>query len=301
MAQICMATDGGGGGCSGSAPPPRRTYRRRRYTRRYKRAYRRAGKTLYKKQKRQVKKKMSRFLLAQINPFHPMAEGCKIPDSNTFPSTPVRADDTFGLSLVTASNINAWAFRPTVTRTVVNGTEGAASWAWSATYTGATDSARRTSIQNNYTLIRSVAHGIRIYSPVAPTSATGFVHVAIVPNNMYNQATWNLPTNIAQLSNCMFYNRFPLSLLTQKAVTVTNKFLDCTSTRYYSPSSDLAESGTDLTLQDDAWGTIMVAIEGTPIGQVPQVERIVHLEALPLPTGVNTSTPAAAFSPAELS
>lgn len=302
MAQICMATDSGGGGCSGGGAAPRRTYRRRRYTRRYKRAYRRSGKTLYKRQKRVVKKKMSRFLLAQINPFHPLAEGCKVPDSNTFPSTPVRADDTFSISLGTLGNVNCFAFRPTVTRTIVSGVEAAGSWTWAAGYTGAIDSGRRTAIQSNYSLIRSVAHGIRIYSPVAPTSATGFIHIAIVANSMYNTSTWSFPTTLAQMSNCMYYNRFPLSLLTQKAVTVTNKFLDCTSTRYYSPASDLASdtSTNDMMLQTDAWGTILVAIDGVPKDQVLQIEQIVHLEALPSPSGVNTSTPAAAYSPQEI-
>ena len=111
--------------------------------------------------------------------------------------------------------------------TVVSGTAaGASSWTWTAAYGGTTDSSRQSSVQSNTTFIRPVAHGIRLYAPTAPTSTTGFVHVCIFPQSELG-TSWVYPTTISAMNNAMFYQRFPLAMLTQKSVTVVNKFFGC--------------------------------------------------------------------------
>ena len=46
-------------------------------------------------------------------------------------------------------------------------------------FAGGTDVAQLANIQAASTAFRTVAHGIRISSTLAPTAATGFVHIAV--------------------------------------------------------------------------------------------------------------------------
>lgn len=242
--------------------------------------------------------KLSKFLIANINPFDPAGDGAKVPDSNTYPSTPLTVDDEFNMSTDAVNGLVAFAYRPYMNAAVVAGVPASAnSWTWPAAYSGVTASGKESNIASQYGLYRPVAHGVRLYAPTAPTSTTGFVHVAIYAESQLGKTTWNFPTSVAQMNNCMFYNRYPLALLTQKSITVVNKFLDQTATRYLDPATDVADTATDLSFQTPGWATIIVAVEGAPNStKALVVESTIRVECLPLASGINTATPAAPFN-----
>ena len=96
--------------------------------------------------------------------------------------------------------------------------------------------------------------------------------------------------------NAMFYQRVPLASLTQRNITVVNKFLDASATRYVDPNSDIAGQQGDLTFQTEGWATILIAIEGAPTNTRACVaETVLHIEGLPSNTSTVSTTPAAAF------
>jgi len=290
--------------CAGGARRSYAKYRRRPY-RSYKRTY---G---YRK-KRSVRKSsgkitpavLPKFVLAQLTPFAEEVKGVKIPDSNTYPSTPLASEDEFSMVTTATSTLSVAAFTPYLPAAfVVPGTYvSGSSWSWAASFGGTTASARTTSIANNYELVRPVAHGVRLYCPLAPTSTTGFVHVCIYAPSDLAASTWALPTTITQMNNCPWYKRYPLAMLTQKPVIVSNKFLDCTATRYTDPADPNYTQTVNGYGANPGWAVIIVAVDGQPaVVSTPVVaETITHYEATPLMTGVNSSSAAANFNPSVL-
>lgn len=239
---------------------------------------------------------VTKFALANMNPFDQRADGCKVPDSNTYPSGVIKCEDEFTMTTDATYGLAAKVFRPYPTGMVVNTTAASAnSWSFTSAFGGTSNSTRASSITSGFTVIRPVAHGIRLYAPTAPTSTTGFVHVCIYAQSEFSSG-WSFPQTISQMNNAMFYQRFPLAMLTQKSVTVVNKFLDSSATRYLDPASDVAAQGTDMTFQTEGWAGIVVAVEGAPVNtNALVVESVSHLEGIPFVNSVNIATPAAPF------
>jgi len=279
----------------------RRSYRRRRPTyRRYRRrrSYRRPVRRSTRRVRRMYPTAVPRFVAAQIDPFSTAADGVKIPDSNTYPSTSLRVDDSTAGIQTDANGLVARAFNAHPCNYLVSHTAATTStWTWSAAYGGAANSSRQTALAASYGLHRTCAHGVRITCPGAPTAVTGNVHVAILATSCFGKTTWNLPTSISELSNAMFYRKYPLAQLTQQPLTVVNKFLDCTSQRYVDINTDAIDNASDTQLHSSGFGTILVVVEGAPAATtVLSVENVLHIEAIPLAVSVDNGSPAAAFN-----
>lgn len=279
----------------------RATYRRRRPTyrrRQRRRSYRRSRATT---RMRGTHRGVSKFVAAQINPFDQNVDGCKIPDSNTYPSCPIRIEDIFPGQTSDANGLYVRAFLPMLVNNIVGHTAASAStWSWTAAYGGASNSSKATAVAAQFQLVRPVAHGVRITCSGAPTSVTGNLHVAIVAMSDFNKTTWALPTSVADLANAMFYKKYPVAQFTQQSLTVVNKFLDCTSTRYIDPASDGIANSTDVNFQTNGWAVILVCLEGAAATtSMLEVEEVMHFEAIPIATGLDTSTPAAPFNVVE--
>lgn len=261
---------------------------------------RRRKKTAKKATKKKKSVSMTRFQVATINPFHPDAVGAKLPDANSMPSCPVQMVDTVGMVADGTYGGAAMAFRPFPTGTYIAGASiaSATSWTWSAAFGSSTDSSRKTSITSNFTLVRPVAHGVRVSSALSPNTVTGFVHVAIFAGNMFNVTTWDFPTTTAMMSNGTIYKRVPLALLTNKSITIVNRSVDFSNEKYVDPASDVVAQGTDLSFQTTGWGTIIVFVEGAPVNSTAvNVEQLTHLECIPLKSGVADASPAARYNP----
>lgn len=246
----------------------------------------------------------AKFVMAQLDPFDAaVVTGAKIPDSNTMPSIANADTDIVNLSsTAVATNITGLAFRPQYTWGTVTST-GGATVNWGAAYaTNAVNRSKRTAYTAALELTRPVAHAIRISSPLAPTSASGFVHIGLSTETNRNETTWQYPTTIAEMSGLQYYKRVTIASLTQSPITVINKWLDDTGFRYSDPLASL-DNATAISFQTDySWATIVIIIEGAPVSStVLSVEHLLMSEGIPRKDGVIIGTVAAANSPETLS
>lgn len=296
-AQMTLVVDNSVPASAAPRPAYRRRYSRRK-ARTYRRRYRRRARRTVSRFRRSQGMKLSKFVMAQVNPFDNRVDGCKIPDSNTYPSCPLRVEDIFASQASDANGLYVRAFIPMLVNNIVGHTAGtSSSWTWSAAYGGAANSSKAATVAAQYQLVRPVAHGVRVTCSGAPTAVTGNLHVAIVAMSDFNQTTWALPTSVADLSNAMFYKKYPVAQFTQQSLTVVNKFLDCTSTRYIDPESDGIANAGDINFQTNGWAVILVCLEGAAATtSMLGIEEVMHFEAIPVTTGLDTTTPAAAFN-----
>lgn len=240
----------------------------------------------------------TKFALAQLDPFDPTVAGAKVPDSNVQPS--ISTTDIEQVSLITSINPvsnNGIAFRPSYTWGHVNATPGVPV-DWGAAYAAnAVNRSKRSGYLLAIELTRPVAHAVRLSSPVAPTSASGFVHIGISTETNYAQSTWQYPRTVAEISGCQFYKRVTLASLTQSPLTVINKWIDDTGFRYSSPQGNL-DVATGTQFQTDyGWGAIVILLEGAPVGiNVLSAEHLLISEGIPQKDGPILGTPAAVSS-----
>jgi len=242
----------------------------------------------------------TKFLMGQIDPFDSNVKGAKVPDSNTMMSDTINVNDTFTVGVTTGGNVRCYAFNVWPRGAVVQSTEGGLGWTWTAAYGGTFDLTRLPDITSSYTGIRCVSQGVRLSATLAPTTATGFVHIGVYAASTYGEASWPFPTGIAGLVDLPWYRKVTLASLTQSPITIVNKFLDQTAFRYEDP--DQAAGGFVNTNRGEfhiphSWATILVAFEGTPSGSLVSVETVHHFEALPLHSTLTTATPAASANP----
>jgi len=252
----------------------------------------------------------AKFALAQLDPFEPKCLGAKVPDSNTMPS--IANADTDQVTLAgpaTSGHLIAIAFNPAYQLSVLPATAGAAAVTWGGAW-----SARRnaSNVNSSVEAIRPVAHAVRMVSPLAPTSATGFVHVGIAVESRYSSiasSSPDFPTTINQMTGLAHYKRFTLASLTQSPVTIINKWIDETGFRYEDPRATnlyVSDAGTPSTREfnfNQSWGTLIVMVDSQPsTATVPiSFEHLLLTECLPRKDAWVLGTQAAPHSPGTMS
>lgn len=287
---------------------------RRRYNRSYAPSYRRAAPRRVSRKKRATPAKRhvctcsseldpgEKFLLGQADPFEPKVIGAKIPDSNTVPSVAVPTTQLSTPNLTSGAGVvDCVAFLPWLTNSIIDATSGVGAWTWPAAYTGAGvgDWNNASAFRTSFELGRPVAHGIRLSSSVAPTSATGFIHIAVAYESFNASATWPFATTIAAMSGYSWYKRVTLASLTQTPLTIVNKYVDETAFRYSGADTGGTESALPMEFHVPfGWGAILIACEGIPSTSPVQAEMILHAEAIPKNSSVIQGNSAAAYSPA---
>jgi len=264
-----------------------------------------------------------KFVMIQSDPFDTKYFGAKIPDSSTLPSisTPIQYNQSLASTNAVADNpsfAHAWAFYPglnSATR-VAQGTSTTA-WDWSTAVAVGINAPQYGPFRTQFEAFRPTAHAIRLSCPFAPTSTTGFVHIAIATETIYGSGGapsgqyLNLASNLSDLSGYTFYKRVTLASLTQSPLTLINKWTDESAFRYQSPwaAEQTDATGAPLTFHIPwSWGTLIVAVEGastvTTPGQVIvplQAEVVLHTECIPDKTSTLLGNTAAAFSPGMMS
>lgn len=252
----------------------------------------------------------AKFALAQLDPFEPRCLGAKVPDSNTMPS--LANADTDQVTLAgpsTNGNLIAIAFNPSYQNSINAATEGAASVTWTSTF------AKRRNADNvvaSVEAIRPVAHAVRMVSPLAPTTTTGFVHVGIAVESRVNSAAGavpDYPTTVNQMTGLAHYKRFTLASLTQSPVTIINKWIDDTAFRYSDPRATYTFSGSGTAPTEggfnfqQSWGTLIVMVEGQPSSATTPIsfEHLLLSECLPRKDAFVLGTQAAPNSPGTMS
>jgi len=255
-----------------------------------------------------------KFVMIQSDPFDTKYFGAKIPDSSTLPSipTPVQYNQSLSIAAGAAPSMaHAWAFYPAVTNsfiTAIGNAPGAWGWAGAAVQNAQQASAFR----QQFEAYRPTAHAIRLSCPFAPTSTTGFVHIAVATETSFNNAGvgagqyLNLASSLADMSGYTFYKRVTLASLTQSPITLINKWTDESAFRYQAPAA--AESndstGNPLTFHIPwSWGTLLVAVEGAStnntVGQPLsplQAEVVLHTECIPDKSSTLLGSTAAAYN-----
>ena len=247
----------------------------------------------------------AKWALAQLDPFDSRCFGAKVPDSNTIPSIANADTDILSVSsTAVASDLTGRAYRPFYTQAVCAATSGA-SLAWgNFGGVGWSNRSKQASYVAAMELIRPIAHAVRLSCPLAPTAASGFVHVGLSTEGMHESTqAIKYPTTIAEMSGLSNYRRFTLASLTQAPVTVINKWLDDTAFRYSASNAGTGTSGTAMSFHTDyAWGTIIIVVEGAPVSsQVLSVEHTLLSEGIPDKNGVIIGTQAAPNAPGILS
>ena len=254
----------------------------------------------------------AKFALAQLDPFESRAVGAKIPDSNTMPSIANSDSDSVRMTVPAASgNLLATAFKPGYTESYLHALDnnGALSVAWTGVWNG-----RRNlvSVTNTIEAIRPVAHAVRISSPLAPTTASGFVHmgIAVEARRSHRAATSpDYPTTPEEMSGLQHYRRVTVASLTQSPITIINKWLDETGFRYddprsigiYSGSGGAATSVTTFNF-DTSWGVLIVMVEGNnQVASPLSFEHLLMSECIPQKNAFILGTPAAPNSPGTMS
>lgn len=259
-----------------------------------------------------------KFVLIQSDPFDTKYFGAKVPDSSTLPSmsTPVQYNLPLSSTANAADNpslAHAWAFYPSVySCNVIAQGVSASTFSWTAASAGTSNAPQYASFQTQFEAFRPTAHAIRLSCPFAPTSTTGFVHIAIATETVYNSAGvvgagyTRLPTSLSDLSGYTFYKRVTLASLTQSPITLINKWTDETAFRYISPFANQNVDGTGSALTFNIpfqWGALIVAVEGistdTTAGKVItplQAEVVLHTECIPDKASTLLGSTPAAFS-----
>lgn len=271
----------------------RRSYRYRRTgASRPARSYRRK-RTMSRRRK---KVPISKFVLAQLDPFSDKVAGVKIPDANTQPSATAIVEDEYALTTGATYGTAVNAYRPfvlgqQVAPATINSATG---WSWAGSYGGTNNSSKYLSITSNHRLIRTCAYGVRITCALAPNNVTGYVHVCLAPMSDFSNTTWTLPTSISEMQNSPFYKRYPLAVLTQKPLKVVAKIIDENGFRYIASNASPDAQATAMTLQHSGWTAICVAVSGVSVNTTAvSVESLLHLETIPFADSAVSTSPAA--------
>lgn len=244
-----------------------------------------------------------KYVLAQADPFDENVDGVKVPDANSQPSVPLKADDTFEFVVPVGQTASAVAFNPSFASYGVQGTASTAStWTWAASFGSAGNSGKLSQLRADFEMWRPVAHAIRITSGLAPTAAKGFLHVCVFSQALYNQTTWQYPTSVSLMQNVPGYKRVAIGRLTAEGLTVVNRPLDVTSQRYVDTDSDIFGSATTNEFHTPLqWCSVVIAVTGVDASTVPiTVENILHAECIPRATAISQATAAARYNVAAL-
>lgn len=244
-----------------------------------------------------------KYVLSQADPFDENVDGVKIPDANSQPSVPLKAEDSWDVSTGATYPCTVLGVNPSLVKTFYAGTPASATtWTWNAAYGSSSNSVKLTQLRSDFELFRPVAHAVRITSGLAPTAATGFLHVCVFTMATFGQTTWPCPTSIAEMQSVPGYKRIPIGRLTAEGLTVVNRPLDTTSQRYIDTDNDIyASSATNEFNVPFQWGTILIAVSGAPLSATPvAVENIIHVECIPRSSAISQATPAAKYNVAAL-
>lgn len=244
--------------------------------------------------------RMPKFLLAQIDPFSRDAMHTRVPDESTAPSSSFYTYDELTLSanstITNGAIANVWLPSVETIGAFANSSSTVSQWTWAAAYGQTFTTAKASAITSQYQLARPVAHGVRITSPLAPTTVTGYLHVGLYSMSTFNQTTWQLPTTLAQLSELPFYKKVTLASLTQTPLVICNKFLDQTAFRYVDvQSTDAVKTAGGQFQSPNSWMVIITVAEGHNQAagvSVINVENIAHYEAQSAFGGVTQDGPA---------
>lgn len=92
------------------------------------------------------------------------------------------------------------------------------------------------SMAANYLDVRTVACSIRVQCILSALNAQGFIHMAIVPEDLSGAANWQYPTTFSAMERAPFYQKVPLANLINNTPTIALPIMDEGAWRYRNTS-----------------------------------------------------------------
>lgn len=88
------------------------------------------------------------------------------------------------------------------------------------------------SMNANYQDVRTVAMSVRLQCTQPALTAQGFVHMAVVPEDLMGSATWQYPASFSAMERAPFYQKVPLANLINNTPTIALPIMDEGAWRY---------------------------------------------------------------------
>jgi len=188
---------------------------------------------------------MPQYSIANADAFDARAEGAKVPDMSMVPSATSWSRDVTTIA-ANSKGVAYWAFRAQPSAVAINGTsqEGSVQAAypypeWPADYgvgPGGNSDPAYASMVSNYMDVRTVAMAIKLQCIQPALTAQGFVHIAVVPEDM-SAKTWSYPQNgtaspFPAMERAPYYQKFPVANLINNTVQVQCPIMDEGAFRY---------------------------------------------------------------------
>jgi len=246
-----------------------------------------------KKKKTIPRRVLPLFAAAQLSPFDEGVKGIKVPDQATAPSFTALSRDLTGFTTDATYGVSGSVFRyhPTNFRVGVTAASSS-SWSFTAAFGNAVNTTNLSSLTASFAALRPVAWGVRLTSRLATTTASGNVHICLVPD-LVDGTTWTYPTTLSAMESCVGYRRIPVAELCTNEVVIASKFTDGSAFTYIDPAK--ADTGAPGIAPASGWMAIMVIVEG-PVSttNIIDTDAIHHWEAL-----AGTGSAMGVFSPSE--
>ena len=245
--------------------------------------------------------KFPKYFKAQMNPFDMGGYGARIPDTNTAPSSSLYCYDEGVISTSAASKTVGALMMPSGGIFLYSGVEGASpAFSWNAVdwANAATRRAKDTAVASSYSLIRPVAHAVRLTCNGAAASVTGFVHIALVSVDTEAaslNASATIPKTLSNMASLPQYRRVTLSSLCENPLIVVNRFLDETAHRYVNVGAGVTGNDVPAAGSKEAqfnvansWMSILIVLESSSVGSNSvNFEDICHFEGQSLCSGLS--------------
>jgi len=245
---------------------------------------------------------LPQFTTSQLDVFDSRSFGVKIPDESSAPSAVAFSRNLGPINTgTTGFGTVVYRYHPLNYAVVALPAVGP-NWTFSPAFAGGIPVSNQTPLTVSFGALRTAAFGIKISTRQAYTAASGFVHVALVPD-VIDRATWAYPLSISAMEYAPVYRRIPVADLVENDIIVMSKFTDATGFRYYDPNNaDFIASAVTAPFNTTGWMSIIITIEGpASVANAIDVEYLSHYEGLVAAAagqGVIEVTKAAPHSPA---
>lgn len=242
----------------------------------------RAPKGSKKKQEGRSQASIPQFLGANLNPFSAGSYGVRVPDDATaFTGTATGRDTLTYSTNAFGGAVAAFRFPASACR-VVGTVTAAGTWTWPAGWGAATDVQNIAALRSNFSGCRTAAWGVRLSCPQSALNASGYVHIALVPEAFAAVTTWNYPTLLSDLEYATAYRKIPIAELIDEEVFVSGRFTDSTAFRYMDMDTTDANNYKG-NFGTSGWMAIMVVVTGAQVStaNIMTAEYVAHYEALP--------------------
>lgn len=253
-------------------------------------------------QRQQAARRIPQFTMCQIDPFAPECFGAKVPDESTAPSSTAFSRTQYPLSTGSGFGGCGAVFRYHPAAFAVDLIPASStSWANHTAFAGTTATSNQLALASAYSEVRAVGFGIKLSTRLNYTTASGVVHIALVPD-ILDKVTWNYPTGIGAMEYSPYYRRIPLADLIENEMLINGKYTDLTAFRYVDPA--IPDFGpTSAVFPSTGWLAIQVWYEGAiNITNALDIEYIAQYEcfsqASSTTLGVMSVSPASPSSPA---